>query len=115
MEGNPRPCGAGVDIGAYELCEIPGNARFRRGDSNGDGTLNVGDPVAILYFLFGSRELHCLDAADADSNDALEITDAVRLLGYLFLDAAPPAAPFEECGVDSEGGGPGCERYERCP
>ena len=42
------------------------------------------DPVATLFWRFlGGPALPCLDAADADDNGAIEVTDAVRTLEYL--------------------------------
>ena len=76
--------------------------------------MDISDPVAILNHLFGTKALHCLDAADADGNDAVELTDAVRLLGFLFLDSEPPEAPFRQCGFALSGGALTCERYEPC-
>jgi len=114
IDGIPRPCGSGVDIGAYEFCDAPGKARFQRGDSNADGAMDISDPIAILNHLFGTKQLPCLGAADADANDAIELTDAVRLLGFLFLDSAPPEAPFRTCGPDLDAGALTCERYEPC-
>jgi hypothetical protein len=48
----------------------------------------------------------CLDAADADDNGALEITDPIRTLGFLFLGYCMPPWPGpeegpSECAADS--------------
>jgi hypothetical protein len=72
--------------------------------------------VDLLFHLYiGERRLDCLDAADLDDSGTLEITDAIRLLSYLFLGGSPPAPPFTSCGVDptpTDGlgcaGPPGC-------
>jgi hypothetical protein len=76
--------------------------------------MNISDPVAILNHLYGLQVLSCLDAADADGNRAVEISDALSLLGFLFLDAAPPVAPFRQCGVDLGDGKLGCEQHAPC-
>ena len=76
--------------------------------------MDISDPIAILNFLFGTKSLPCLDAADADGNDAVELTDAVRLLGFLFLDSEPPEAPFRECGFALDDAVLTCDRYEPC-
>lgn len=76
---------------------------FRRGDTDGNGSLEITDAVALLGYLFlGGAEPRCPDASDADDNGAREITDAVVILGYLFLGGTEPAAPGPRvCGGDS--------------
>lgn len=57
----------------------------------------------------------CLDAAGTNDTDNLDLSDAVSLLGFLFLGGAPPAAPGPQvCGPDPEGTSLGCESYETC-
>ncbi|MEM7232272.1 MAG: HYR domain-containing protein, partial [Planctomycetota bacterium] len=90
--------------------------RFRRGDSNGDGRVDLADAVNTLGVLFlGGVQPNCRDAADADDNGNIDITDAVKTLNFLFIGGAPPSAPGpRECGVDpSEDDLPEC-RYESC-
>ena len=79
-----------------------GEREFIRGDSNGDGSLNVSDPTHTLGILFGgdSETLSCEDAADANDDGGLNITDAVYALSHLFGGGAPPPAPFPEAGID---------------
>jgi hypothetical protein len=68
--------------------------QFRRGDANGDGSVDVSDPVFILFWEFAGGEAPgCLDAADTDANGQHEITDAVVVLDYLFLAGPEPPAP----------------------
>jgi len=82
---------------------------FVRGDSNGDGTVNVADPVATLGYLFsGAAALACPDAGDANDSGALDIADAVYTLAYLFSGGLPPAPPFPGAGADPTGDGLGC-------
>ncbi|MCA8961009.1 MAG: dockerin type I repeat-containing protein [Planctomycetes bacterium] len=84
---------------------------FVRGDANGDGGINVGDPVAILAQLFepSPPTLPCDDAADTNGDGAMDIADAVYALSYLFLTGSPePPAPFPDCGVGPGIGALGC-------
>lgn len=74
---------------------------FRRGVIDGDLTLDVSDPVRLLFFLFaGGPAPTCMDAADSNDDGEVDITDGFHLLNYLFLAAPPPAAPFLTCGLD---------------
>jgi len=65
---------------------ITGESYFLRGDSNGDGIVDISDAVNILSFLFlGSGRMLCKDAADVNDDGILDISDAITTLGFLFL------------------------------
>ncbi|MGE3424731.1 MAG: FG-GAP-like repeat-containing protein [Dehalococcoidia bacterium] len=72
--------------------------RFRRGDVNGDGSVNISDVVSAARFLSGGEEPVCASASDLDSDGRAQLPDLVTLVGYLFAGWAPPPAPFEQCG-----------------
>lgn len=79
-------------------------ARFRRGDADGDGAVDIADPLLVLNDLFmGRPQPACADAADVDDSGALNIADPIIALIYLFLgQVPPPPAPGPHaCGVDS--------------
>ncbi|MBI4582979.1 MAG: hypothetical protein HY717_03000, partial [Planctomycetes bacterium] len=58
----------------------------------------------------GGVELACPDAADVDDNGELEITDAIRILTYLFLGDDPPPFP----GPRACGGDPTADTLDPC-
>ncbi len=98
-----RPCGAGVDMGAYEMgnCTIPELNTFIRGDANADGNINIADAVFILAYLFASGQPPaCMDSADANDDGSFNISDAVTVLNYLFSNDRPLHDPFSKCGID---------------
>lgn len=84
--------------------------RFVRGDANGDGVVDLSDPVRTLLHLFGGVAVDCEDAADADDDEGVSLTDAVYLLEFLFRGGSAPLAPFPGADVDPDGEGLGCER-----
>lgn len=103
-----------------DACEV--NA-FHRGDSNGDGAIDISDGVKILAVSFiGLGDYGCRDAADANDDTRVDLSDAVFIFTHLFLGgAAPPrpGPPSRPCGIDARlgGGGSGslgCERYTAC-
>lgn len=74
---------------------------FQRGDINLDGALDLGDPIALLGYLFiGGATPGCLDSADTNDDGAIDLGDPILVLGHLFTGGASPADPFEECGTD---------------
>ncbi len=90
-----------IRLKAFEEAPDREDPPFLRGDSNGDGEVNVSDPVHVLNYLFsGGAEPRCLDSADGDDNGQVNITDAVYLLNYLFSSGRPPPPPFPAVGVD---------------
>ncbi len=77
--------------------------RFTRGDTDGNGKLELTDGIRVLLFLFlfqGEATPGCLDAADVDDSGQIQLTDGVRVFLFLFAGGAAPAAPFPECGID---------------
>jgi len=80
-----------------------------------DGGALGSECVAIFMFLFaGGPSLDCVEAADVDDNGALELTDAIALIGYLFLGDPAPGLPFPGCGADPTPDDLGCSTYGAC-
>ena len=83
---------------------------FVRGDSNGDGDVDLSDGVATLGYLFlGGARLDCDDAADANDDGRLNVSDPVATLMSLFSGAGPLPAPSEIPGVDPTDDGLSCD------
>ncbi len=103
-------------VTTYEKTDGPVGDEFRRGDTDGNGALEITDPINNLSFQFlGTFTPPCLDAADFDDNGKVEITDPIANLSHQFLGTAPPAPPGKDtCGLDpteddaSVGGDLGC-------
>lgn len=99
--GNPRPCGAEFDMGAYENSCPPAQLLFQRGDPNADNKHDLADVIFILTFLFADGDTpQCLDAADANDSGKIDLADAINVLDYLFGDAEHLPLPFPACGPD---------------
>ena len=75
---------------------------FLRGDVTRDGNINLADPLRLLEWLYipGVPPLPCLDAADVNDDELLQLTDALWLLDYLFGGGPTPPLPFPDTGPD---------------
>ncbi|MBI4586831.1 MAG: hypothetical protein HY717_22690 [Planctomycetes bacterium] len=72
---------------------------FIRGDSNGDGEVDMSDALVTLGYLFlGKSAIQCLEAANANGGSEVNIADPIYTLQWKFLGAPPPPAPFPSCG-----------------
>ena len=89
---------------------------FRRGDTDGNGSVQLSDGVATLNFLFlGTARPTCQDAADADDSGDLSLADALYTFNFLFLGGERPSAPGPfECGKDDTSDSLFCEEYAGC-
>jgi hypothetical protein len=81
--------------------------RFTRSDCNADGSIidgfrcDLSDSIFLLNFLFrGGPRPPCLEACNANDDEALDVSDAVYGLGFCFRGGAAPPPPFPECGRD---------------
>jgi hypothetical protein len=108
---------------SFRHCHFLGGVPFVRGDSNLDGRVDITDAIVTLLYLFGGSPqphdcrdaMDANDAADASGIRALDLTDAIRVLGFLFLGGVPPSAPFPDCGLDSTRTDPYCCAEFVCP
>ncbi len=84
--------------------EIPtGVGPFQRGDCNGDGSIDIGDGVGLLVFVFaGAAEPPCLAACDFNRDGELNITSAVFIFNFLFSGGDPIPDPSGVCGLSPE-------------
>ena len=98
IDGDPRVLMSEMDRGADEFSVV----EFIRGDANGDGVVQLGDPIEILGHLFLSVPArNCDDALDVDDTESLNLNDPIFLLNHLFIAGNPPPfAPFPDCGLD---------------
>jgi hypothetical protein len=97
------------------IWEAPRVEAFVRSDTDGQTGLNITDAIRTLEFLFsGGRELPCRDAADANDDGVIDLSDPVYHLRYLFSGTAPPPAPFPACGEDPSADELGCAAPPAC-
>ncbi len=115
FDGNGRPCGRGVDIGAFESGECAPAIQFRRGDVNDDGRLSISDPIFLWRFLFSfGDQPPCLDAADADDGGWLDVNDGIFTLNFMFRRGPPPPEPFARCGKELTPDDVPCSGFSAC-
>lgn len=89
---------------------LPDGAIFIRGDTDGNQVVNLSDAQETLGYLFLSGEnLGCLDAADANDDGRVNISDPVITLISLFLGGPELPAPSGEPGPDPTPDGLGCD------
>ncbi len=76
---------------------------FQRGDADGNGRINIIDPVKIIQILIGIAPVRydCDDALDADDDGRVTVTDALPLLAWIFQRGPRLPDPFLECGLSS--------------
>ena len=89
--GNESDASDEISVTPY----FPGVGPFIRGDSNGDGTINISDPSATLNWLFlGGGDPPCLSSTDANKDGSINISDPTYTLRFLFLGGAAHPIPI---------------------
>jgi len=72
------------DLGATFVC----------GDANGDKSVNIGDAVYVINFIFkGGPPPSPLEAGDANCDHARNVGDAVYVINYIFKGGLAPCCP----------------------
>ena len=88
---------------------------FVRGDADGNGVIELIDPLFVLSYLLGEVVPACPDASDANDSGTINVVDVVYLLHFLFepsFPALPP--PYPECGLDGTDDELACELFPSC-
>jgi hypothetical protein len=95
VTGEPSPVGEASNS-SYKvrdgfLQNFPSSCCNLPGDANNDGTVNVGDAVRIITFIFkGGAEPPCHQEGDPNGDSAINVGDAVRLINFIFKSGTPP-------------------------
>ncbi len=88
---------------------------FRRGDTNGDGRLDLSDPIKTLGTLFlEGGVFSCAKASDATDDGFVDLSDVIYTLNYLFLGGKEPPSPGLSCGTDPTEDLLDCTAYPAC-
>lgn len=70
---------------------------FVRGEINEDGSVDIGDAIFLLGYLFqGAPPPTEPQSADVNADGNVDVADVVRLLDYLFSQGDPPPFPFPD-------------------
>jgi hypothetical protein len=68
---------------------------FVAGDANGDGTVDIGDVVYLVNYLYkGGLAPDPIQAGDANGDAVVDVGDVVYLINYLYKGGDPPVCPY---------------------
>ncbi|UCB52068.1 MAG: right-handed parallel beta-helix repeat-containing protein [Candidatus Zixiibacteriota bacterium] len=74
-----------------EIRVTPGGTLVH-GDANGDGTLNVGDVIYLLVYLYRNGSApNPIEAGDVNCDGTVNVGDVVYLVNYLYKGGPPPS------------------------
>ena len=69
-----------------------GVSELTRGDVNGDGTIDLGDVLHIVSYLYkGGPAPDPFEAGDADCNEVIDLGDVLYLVSYLYKGGPAPS------------------------
>jgi hypothetical protein len=98
-------CSGGAEPGPAACCRVeiacpppPRGGRQRPCDFNQDGNFDIGDPIALLNYLFlgrgaapcGGSQSAFAALLDCNGDGGIDLADAVSQLNYLFLGGPSP-------------------------
>ena len=91
-------------------------SEFLRGDVDGNGGVDLSDPINNLKFqILGTFEPGCMDALDFNDTGVIDISDSIDSLTFQFLGGVPPPDPGKDsCGADPTDDDLECESFPPC-
>ena len=101
VAGDTKTANRIINLQIREGEVTPGNKRFRRGDANDDGKVNIADPIWIINELVRQGPpTECKSAADANDDGRVDLSDSMYLITWRFQGGPSPPPPFPNCGDD---------------
>jgi len=95
---------------------VAASDNFVRANCNGQGDIDISDPVFLISYLFDNGPSPaCEDACDVNDNGILNIADVVTALSRLFEGGPPFDPPGPSCGIDPTLDTLGCGEFNACP
>ncbi len=83
---------------------------YLTGDPNHDGTIDIGDVVYLINYLFlYGPEPDPLESGDVDGNGEVNSGDVIYLINYLFIDGPPPNNPSTGALINYDG----CKEFQK--
>ena len=80
----------GLSHGFWQVFD-GGSCCTKPGDANNDGSVNVGDAVYMINYVFkGGNAPDCGDEGDSNGDCSLNVGDAVFLINYIFKGGNAP-------------------------
>ncbi len=95
-------------------CAADAPVTFLRGDASANSALDIGDVTGTLAVIFQGSPHLCFDALDSNDDGAVDITDPILTLWYLFANGPPPAGSGG-CEADVTSDGIDCASHLGCP
>jgi hypothetical protein len=102
------------EVSPPAFTEVIPQTNWTRCDCNGDGLLDISDPVYSLSRQFQGGEELCDPACNCNADDVYDISDPIFDLARQFQGGASPPPPFPAC---QKFEGSRCEELRRdyCP
>ena len=74
----------------------PQVGQFKTSDGNGDGRIDIADPIFLINNLFREGpEFPCLESVDANDDQLIDLSDATHVISYLFMAGPAPVGDLE--------------------
>jgi Calcineurin-like phosphoesterase len=93
--------GRAIAAGGSEIDAFSIERGFIRGDTDRSGSVGLPDVFAGLEYIFlSATTTSCLDCLDGNDDGAVDVSDSIYILWYLFAGGSPPPPPFPAPGPD---------------
>ena len=113
MEAHAKSVGTDIIFDHIDQIDLSKRPFLATGQS---GDTYIADAVVLLRRMFGlDPSGNCLAASDTDADGEVDISDAIRLVTYLFSGGLAPEDPYPSCGIGLSPLAVPCDSHSWCP